>query len=101
MLSTTKIHSSEDDAVENLRPLLSQLLGGYLGSTTSTGKRIPDGVLYKSFVTHIAPLICFEYKRTLGEGRCDPSTQAAYSAREFLVKDDVCVFRVFYPLLLF
>ena len=95
MLSTTKIHSSEDNAVENLRPLLSKLLGGHLGQIISTGKRVPDGVVYKSLITRIAPLVCFEYKRALGEGGCDPSTQAAYSVREFLVKDNVCGFRVF------
>ena len=95
MLSTAEICSSEDDALEKLRPLLSQLLGAYLGQTTSTGTRGPDGIVYKRLDTCLAPLLCFEYKPVLGEGGCDPSTRAVYSLREFLVKDNVCGFRVF------
>jgi len=95
MLSTTEIHSSEDNALGTLRPLLSRLLGTYVGQAVSIGTRTPDGVVYKTLDTCLAPLLCFEYKRALGEGGCDPSTQAAYSIREFLVKDDVCGFLVF------
>jgi len=95
MLSTAEIRSSEDDALEQLRPLLSQLLGAYLGQTTSTGTRGPDGIVYKCLDTCLAPLLCFEYKRVLGEGGCDPSTRAAYSLLELFVKDNVRGFRVF------
>ena len=95
MLSTTEIHSSEKNALETLRPLLGRLLGAYVGQVISDGTRTPDGAVYKMLDTCIAPLLCFEYKCALGEGGCDPSTQAAYSLREFLVKDDVCGFLVF------
>jgi len=95
MLSTTEIRPSEDHALGKLRPLLTRLLGAYVGQAISTGTRTPDGVVCKTLDTCLAPLLCFEYKRALGEGGCDPSTQAAYSLREFLVKDDVYGFLVF------
>ena len=96
MLYTSEIDSSEDKALENLRPRLSQLLDIEVTQQALTGNRAPDGVAYKRLGVHITPLLCLEYKRALGEGGCDPSTQAAYSVREFLVKDDVCGFRVFF-----
>jgi len=92
--STTEIRPSEDHALGKLRPLFTRLLGTYVGQAISTGTHTPDGVVYKTLDTCFAPLLCFEYKRAPGEGGCDPSTQAAYSLREFLVKDDVCGFFV-------
>ena len=95
MLYTSRIHSSEDKALEELHLRLSQLLDVEVTQQASTGNHAPDGVAYKRLGVHITPLLCLEYKRALCEGGCDPSTQAAYSLREFLVKDDVCGIRVF------
>ena len=60
----------------------------------SVGGRIPDGLVYKELEQFLIPLICFEYKRALGEGGCDPLIQAELSLREFLVLDKVCGFRM-------
>jgi len=43
--------------------------------------------VYKLAGENKIPLVCVEYKRVFGEGSCDPSVQAAYSVREFLVLD--------------
>ena len=94
MPMTTEIHTLEDNALTKLRPLLTGLLGGYLGKVISTGSRTPDGMISKQLGDCIAPLVCTEYKRAFGEGGCDPSTQASYSIRGFLVLAEVCGFCV-------
>ena len=95
ILFNMEIRSSEYNAPNELRPLLSKLLGAYVGQVSSTGTRAPDGMVYKKLDVCLAPLLCFEYKRAFGGEGCDPSTLAAYSLREFLVEDSVCGFRVF------
>ena len=93
--TAAEIHPSEDRALLELRPLLSRLLGGFVGQVASTGTRSPDGMMLKQLGEWSAPLVCIEYKRAFGEGGCDPSTQASYSAREFLISPQVCGSHVF------
>lgn len=90
LLLTTEIRPSEEDALDELRPLLGELLGVCVEPTISAGTRSPDGMSFKMFSKYRVPLLCLEYKRTLGEGKCSPSTQAAYSLREFLILKEVC-----------
>ena len=92
----SKIPPSEEHALEKLRPLLGCLLGRYVGSVSSTGKRTPDGMVLKVADNYVVPLLTVEYKRAFGEGGCDPSTQASFSVREFLASAQVCGFYVFY-----
>lgn len=95
MLATMEIHPSGYDAFGELRPLFAKLLGGYVGEVMSNEERTPVGMRFKQLPGCIIPLVCVEYERTFGEGRCDPSTRAAYSVREFLVLKRVCGFRMF------
>ena len=55
---------------------------------TSTRTRTPDDTVtvLEAVGHHIVPLLTLEYKLAFGEGG-DPSTQAAFSVREFLVSD--------------
>ena len=92
MTTAVEIHASEDAAFSKLRPLLSELLGAEVGVLQSKGSRAPDGLVHKRIGECYIPLLCVEYKRSVGEGGCDPSVQAAYSVREFLVLDQVRVF---------
>ena len=95
LLLTSEIRSSENDALDELRPLLRKLLDTYVGKESSAGSRTTDGVAFKMVGAYRIPLLCLEYKRALGEGGCDPSAQAAYSLREFLILDEVCRYYVF------
>lgn len=92
---TSKIRHPESNAFSALRPLLTKLLGRDVGQVPSSGSRTPDGLVYKMIRESRVPLVCIEYKRALGEGGCDPSVQAAYSVRDYLVLEKVCDFRVF------
>lgn len=89
MAVTMQIHYSESEAFNALRPLLTNLLGKDVGQLSSKGSRTSDGLVYKQVDEYYVPLVCIEYKRSFGEGGCDPSVQAAYSVREFLVLDKV------------
>jgi len=92
--TASEIPPSEEVALYKLRPLLSSLLDRVVGTVVS-GKRIPDGMTLKSITPHRIPLITLEYKRAFGEGGCDPSTQAAFSVREFLSSKEVRDFHAF------
>jgi hypothetical protein len=85
----SQIHLNEDDALRPLRPILSGLLGGYMSKTMSEGRANPDGIILKQEPTRQIPLVLLEYKRSLGEGGCDPSVQAALSLLKFLYQDEV------------
>lgn len=92
--TASEIRSSEEAALSKLRPLLSKLLDRVVG-TVAAGKRIPDGMTLKTIAGHWTPLITLEYKRAFGEGGCDPSTQAAFSVRNFLSSTEVRHFHAF------
>ena len=95
MSTAAEIDPSEDKALLRLRPLLSRLLGGFVGQVTSIGTSTPDGMMLKQPDERAASLVCIEYKRAFGEGGYDPSTQASYSVREFLVSPQVRGFHMF------
>ena len=95
MAANMVIRSSESDAFTTLRPLLTNVLGRTVDQQSSRGSRILDGLVSKRIDECDAPLVCVEYKRSLGEGGCDPAVLAAYSVREFLTLNKVCGFRVF------
>ena len=97
MPSLSAIPSSEEIALERLRPLLSSLLNRPVEQVISVRNRTADGVVLKEVGRYKAPLLTMEYKRAFGEGGCDPSTQASFSVREFLVSDKVRASRVFAP----
>jgi hypothetical protein len=96
MSTTMELFSSESDALSALRPILSGLLGPDLVQMPSKASHAQDALIHKRIDGMDVPLVCFEYKLALGQGNCDPSVQAAHSVREFLVKDQVCGFRLFY-----
>lgn len=88
-----EVHSKEANAFAKLRPVLSRLLGIPVTQLSSHGGRAADAVVIKQLTAGAFPLLCGEYKRAIGEGECDPLTQAAYSVREFFVGvEEVCGF---------
>jgi hypothetical protein len=95
MTLSSRIYSSEDAALSEIRRSLNELLGGRMEQVISRKSRNSDGVIFKHGENSDIPLILHEYKRAIGEGGCDPSVQAARSLREFLIKDEVCAFRTF------
>lgn len=95
MYLSSEIHPTEDNALTRLRGLLADLLGGYVSQEISDGSCNPDGLISRRYPNASIPLFVLEYKRSLGEGGCDPSIQAAYSLQRFLYKPDVRALRVF------
>jgi len=95
MTHSSQIHPYEDGALVQLRLILTDLLEGYMSQAISEKKCTPDGVVLKRAQMCEIPLILFEYKRSIGEGGCDPSVQAACSLRRFLYKTEVRAFHVF------
>ena len=88
-----EVHSKEDSAFSVLRPILSTLLGTSITQLSSHEGRTADGVVVKQLNAGAFPILCCEYKCAVGEGGCDPLTQAAYSVREFFVGvEKVCGF---------
>ena len=85
------VHTYEDADFSELRRLLVDLSGG---------NATPDGIMIKRKGSWDIPLVLLEYRRSIGEGGCDPSIQAAYSLREFIYKDEVRIFHIFCVLLL-
>ena len=86
MSVSTRVHPSGDNALAEPLRLLSKLLGG---EVSSAGTPILDGVRFKQLGENIVPFVWVEYECTFGEGGCDPSIQASYSVREFLVSTRV------------
>lgn len=95
MTQTMVLQKSELDASQILRALVTDILGKDVAQVASRGSRMPDGLVSKRVGHCRIPLVCVEYKRALGEGGCDPSVQAAYSIREFLVLKSVGDFPTF------
>ena len=84
MFLCSAIHPSEDAALPQLRTLLGKLLGGCVVQKMSTNLCTPDGIMTIERGDLQIPLFLLEYKRSIGEGGCDPSVQAAYSLQNFL-----------------
>lgn len=90
--ATMVIYPSGHNALAGLLPLFSKLLGGYVGPVSSTWGCTVGAMRYKQLGECTVPLVSIEYKHAFGEGGHDPSIQASYSVREFLVLNTVCGF---------
>ena len=94
MSHSSHIYHLEAAALPELRKILTDLLGGYMAQAISGGSRNPDGTIFRNEERRNIPLFLLEYKRAIGEGGCDPSIQAAFSLREFIIKPEVRAFRI-------
>jgi len=72
MRASTGVGTVEPPLAENLRSALIDILGKYMDRV------VVGGVVQKSFGNFSVPLLAMEYKREIGEGGCDPMTQASY-----------------------
>ena len=79
MTASTGIGTVESTLAEDLRIALTKVLGKYMGQVV-VDDAIPDGTILKTEDDIAIPLLVMEYKRAIGEGGCDPMTQASYSA---------------------
>jgi hypothetical protein len=75
--------SSNHSMWEQLTDILQYPVESYNDDTS------PDGVIMFSHSEARTPMVIAEYKRTLGEGECDPSIQAGNSMREELGQPEV------------
>jgi hypothetical protein len=95
MYKASQMYSKETDPWGELRPCLRRLLSRNLNPRAAMGTRIADGLASIVVENMDVPLLCLEYKRGFCESGCDPSIQAAYYTRDFLVVDKVCDFQTF------
>ena len=95
MSATMELYPSESEAFNKLHPLLSDLVGKDMVQIPSKGSHTPGTLAHKRIGNVYVPLVRVEYKLVLDDGNRDPSVQAAYSVREYLVLEEVCGFRVF------
>ena len=95
MSATMELYPSESEAFNKLHPLLSDLVGKDMVQIPSKGSRTSGTLVLKQIGNTDVPLVRVEYKLVLDDGNRDPSVQAAYSVREYLVLEEVCGFRVF------
>ena len=98
MSRSSQLFASEDAVLSQLRLLFTDLLKHPVSQAISGTSRNPNGIVFGRGEKHEIPMLLFEYKRSMGEGGCDPSVQAAYSLLDFLQKDDVRTFHTFYNL---
>jgi len=77
MRASTGVGTVEPPLAKNLRYALIDILGKCMDRVVVDGA-VPGGVALKSFGRFSVPLLAMEYKREIGEGGCDPITQAAY-----------------------
>jgi len=73
---------------ENLRSALAGILGRCVEQVI-VSDAIPGGVVLKSFGEFSVPLLAMEHKREIGEGGCDPMTQASYYVLKYWQEERV------------
>lgn len=88
MTVSTGVGTVESHLAENPRSALTNILGKYMDQVV-VGGAIADGVIRKMGEKTSIPLLVMEYKRAVGEGGCDPLTQASYSTLKHWRSPDV------------
>ncbi|KAG6882417.1 hypothetical protein C0992_011721, partial [Termitomyces sp. T32_za158] len=79
-----KIYRIEEERIEAIRPLLGQLLGEKINSTSTADRRVlSDGIVFESCGRSRAYLVIEEVENEIGTGRADPSHQAGYAYRKY------------------
>jgi hypothetical protein len=82
MRASTGVGTVELPLAENLRSVLTDILGRPVQQVAVKGV-VADGVVGKTSQKCVIPLLVMEYKRGVGEGGCDPMTQASYSTLKY------------------
>ena len=90
MRASTGVGTVELPLAENLRSALTEILGKCVKQVVVDGV-IPDGVVKKPIQKYSVPLLVMEYKCGIGEGGCDPMTQASYSLLKYWQEENVSV----------
>jgi hypothetical protein len=78
-----------------IRTKLTEILGLDVHEEPNVDKSSADGVHMFIVDQMRLPLLIVELKRELGDGGCDPSTQAGLSMRRSWIQDKVSL--IFYP----
>ena len=86
MRSSTATGALEEDLAYNLWTALATIFEGQ----AVTSRASSDGVIYGLSRGCSIPLVVIEYKRALGDGGCDPLTQASHSAWKIWREKNVC-----------
>ena len=86
------MYENEEARKRAIEPHLRRILATAISSVANADKTSPDGMvlitLAGKFYEAVATLIN-EYKNEIGDGGCDPSTQAGLSAVRFWVQSEV------------
>jgi len=89
MKTLTAVGSRKEPLTADLRDALSKILVKPIEQFVVDGT-IPDGVARAARSDITIPLLVMEYKPALGEGGCDPLTQASHSVWKFWRRVNVC-----------
>ena len=81
----------EETRNAELLPIFARLLGCAIGTYSNPDGTAPDGMYTISIDGMTLPALVIELKDELGDGGCDPSTQAGHSMRRTWIQDDVRV----------
>ena len=81
----------EETRNAELLPIFARLLGCAIGTYSNPDGTAPDGMYTISIDGMTLPALVIELKNELGDGECDPSTQAGHSMRRAWIQDDVRV----------
>jgi len=93
MRASSAIYDSEANRRAALEPYLGRILGISMGTVVNADGTSPDGAYSITLTGEIYELVVLllrEDKSDIGNGGCDPSTQAGLSIVRFWVQDKVC-----------
>jgi hypothetical protein len=92
MKAASAIYDSEATRRQNLQPYLSEILAITFSAEANTDRTSPDGMFLVNparDLSESALVLLKEDKNEIGDGGCDPSTQAGLSAVRFWVQFEV------------
>ena len=90
----SQIYADETSYANEIRSKLADILGVSLTQEINEDKTSADGVYVVVVENKRIPILILEFKREIGEGGCDASTQAGLSMKRSWIDKDVSLFRL-------
>jgi hypothetical protein len=88
-LTLSRINRQEDDIRGKTREDIGHILGTPILEVQNPDGTRPDGVIMVELGKTSIPYAFLELKREIGEGGCDPTSQASLSMRRSWIHDEV------------
>jgi hypothetical protein len=94
MYYVSEVRQTEDRYREGFRQKLSQILAAPIHEEQNPDNTKPDGVIMVQLGDTCIPYVFIELKRELGEGGCDPTSQASLTMRRSWIHASVSYNRI-------